>query len=171
MPTLDEVYAKFGEVSEAAQLLETDLGSSLLFLGAVDEGLISPELKVDGKRATDLMHRIDRQTLGQLIRNNRRLSDAFEPIEGLLANALDERNRLSHSFYRQHNLRRNSEGGRAIMMADLKAMHEIIIAAWKAVALLGGTDLDALVEQMNKSREGTSSDTVVDPDRVDHLPI
>jgi hypothetical protein len=41
MPTLDELYAKFGQVSEAAQLLETDLGTMLLFLEAVDEGMIS----------------------------------------------------------------------------------------------------------------------------------
>ena len=27
MPTLDDVYRKFGEASEAAQLLETELGT------------------------------------------------------------------------------------------------------------------------------------------------
>ena len=30
MPTLDEVYRKFGEASEAAQLVETDLGNLFL---------------------------------------------------------------------------------------------------------------------------------------------
>jgi hypothetical protein len=44
MPTLDDVYRKFGEVSEAAQLVETELGSMLLFFGAVDEGLWSSKL-------------------------------------------------------------------------------------------------------------------------------
>ena len=35
MPTLDDVYRKFGEASEAAQLLETELGTMLLTVGAV----------------------------------------------------------------------------------------------------------------------------------------
>jgi hypothetical protein len=30
MPTLNEVYRKFGEVAEAAQLLETELGNMLI---------------------------------------------------------------------------------------------------------------------------------------------
>ena len=32
MPNLDDVYRKFGETSEAAQLLETELGNILLFV-------------------------------------------------------------------------------------------------------------------------------------------
>jgi hypothetical protein len=40
MPTLDDVYRKFGEVLNAAQIVETDLGTMLLFFGVVDEGLI-----------------------------------------------------------------------------------------------------------------------------------
>ena len=36
MPTLDDVYRKFGEASEAAQLLETELGTLLLVAGIVD---------------------------------------------------------------------------------------------------------------------------------------
>jgi hypothetical protein len=71
MPTLDDVYRKFGEAAEAAQLLETDLGTMLLFFGVVDEGLISPALEVDSKGAADLLRRINRQTLGQLLRNSK----------------------------------------------------------------------------------------------------
>jgi hypothetical protein len=53
MPTLDDVYRKFGEVSEAAQLLETELGTALLFFGVASEGLISPTFEVDSKRAAE----------------------------------------------------------------------------------------------------------------------
>jgi len=153
MPTLDDVYRKFGEVSEAAQLLETDFGTVMMFLGAVDHGLISPELKVDSQSAAKLMDRINRQTLGQLIRSTQQLTDAFGPIEVLLAAALDERNRLAHSFYRQHNLRKFSDGGRAMMMNDLESMHEVLLAAWKAVNLIQGIDLEVLAKQMDEAAE------------------
>ena len=94
MPTLDDVYCKFGEVSEAAQLVETELGTVLLFFGVVDEGLITPTLEVDGERATELLGRINRQTLGQLLKNTKRHTDALNQLEPLLSAALDERNRL-----------------------------------------------------------------------------
>jgi hypothetical protein len=42
MPTLDDIYRKFGEVSEAAQLVETELGTMLLFFDVVGEGNCSP---------------------------------------------------------------------------------------------------------------------------------
>jgi hypothetical protein len=146
MPTLDEVYRKFGEVSEAAQLVETDLGTMLLFFGAVHEGIITPDLEVDGKRATELLERIDRQTLGQLIKNTKRHTEALAQLEPLLSTALEERNRLSHHFYRQHNFRRNSEEGRSLMLDDLESIHTTLIKALKALSLLSGIDLDALVD-------------------------
>jgi len=146
VPTLDDVYRKFGEVSEAAQLVETELGTVLLFFGAVDAGLITPTLEVDGKGATELMERINRQTLGQLIRNAKRHTEALDKLEPLLSTALEERNRLSHHFYRQHNFRRNSDEGRSLMLDDLESIHTTLNNAFKALSLLSGIDLDALVE-------------------------
>lgn len=168
MPSMDDVYRKFGEVSEAAQLLETDLGTAMLFLGAVEEGLIDPSLAVDREGARHLMTRIERQTLGQLIRSTRQLCEAFEPLEALLANALEERNRLAHSFYLEHNVRNQSDAGRAIMLVDLETMHGTILKAWKAVNLVLGTDIDAVVRRAEDERcdNGQSHDTP-----VQHLPI
>ena len=40
VPTLDDVYRKFGETSEMAQLLETELGNQLFIIEAVDAGLL-----------------------------------------------------------------------------------------------------------------------------------
>ena len=171
MPTLDDVYRKFGEVAEAGQLLETDLGTALLFLGAVEDGTITPALEVDSERASALLRRINRQTLGSLVNNCKRLSNEIRQLEPLLLDALDERNRLAHSFYRQHNLRRNSEGGRAIMLRDLESMHETIIAAYKALNRLMGVDLDALVKQM-KTGEAQVADAKDSGDGpTTHLPI
>jgi hypothetical protein len=141
MPTLDDVYRKFGEAAEAAQLLETELGNVLLFFGAFEEDLMS---EMNPTRAAELVGEIDASTLGRLlsrVRTKTRLRDELEP---LLTEALERRNRLSHSFYRQHNFRRNSDDGRGIMLSDLECIHESLIKAYKGVMLLSGIDLDSI---------------------------
>jgi len=142
MPSLDDVYRKFGEASEAAQLLETELGTMLLMIGAIEADLIE---NPDSERATEIYRRINRHTLGQLIKNLGRAADSVAHLEALLSRALAVRNRLSHSFYLRHNFRRNSEEGRAIMMDDLDSMHSKLLEAYKAVMLLSGVDLDRVV--------------------------
>jgi hypothetical protein len=170
MPTIDDIYRKFEEVSEAAQLVETELGTVLLFYGVAYEGLITPTLEVDGKRATELLGQINRQTLGQLIKNTKRHTDALDQLEPLLSAALDERNRLSHHFYRQHNLRKNTDAGRSLMLDDLESINNTLITAYKALSLLSGIDLDALTEELAKaSDDGKFS--AVDQSLVFHLPI
>ena len=171
MPTLDDIYRKFGEVSEAAQVVETDLGTMLLFFGVVDEGLMTPTLEVDSEGAIALLQRINRQTFGQLLRNAKRHTDALDQLEPLLSKALDERNRLAHCFYRQHNFRKNTEAGRAIMMKDLDEIHATLLEAMKALSLLDGIDLEALTDQINKVRENTDDTPSVDENSVFHLPI
>lgn len=139
MSTLDDVYCKFGFASEAAQLLETELGNMLLMAGATDAGLIE---NPDPTRAGELLKFINKQTLGQLLKSLNRSADSLAELDALLARALSERNRLSHSFYRQHNFRRNSEEGRAAMMKDLESIHDTLLVAYKAVMRLSGVDLD-----------------------------
>jgi hypothetical protein len=141
---LDDVYKKFGMVSEAAQLLETELGTLLFDFGIVEEGLLIPTSEAHRERAAELLDGINRQTLGQLIRNNKRRTYALDRLEPLIGSALEERNRLAHHFYRQHNLRRNSDGGRSIMLDDLDSIHDVLL---KAVMLLSGIDLDVLVKE------------------------
>jgi hypothetical protein len=142
MPTLDDVYRKFGETAEAAQLLETELGSMLPLVRGVENDLI---IEPNPNLACDLYGKINRLTLGQLLRNLNNTVLSLDALGALLTNALEERNRLFHSFYRQHNFRRNSDEGRAIMLKDLESMHFSLIEAYKAVMLLSGVDLDALV--------------------------
>lgn len=139
MPTLEDVYQKFGFAAEAAQLLETELGSMLLMVGAVDANLINSS---DPVRARELLGFVNKQTLGQLLRSLHRSTDSMEALESQLSEALAQRNRLFHSFYRQHNFRRNSDAGRLLMFQDLESIHNTILGAYKAVMLLAGVDLD-----------------------------
>ncbi|MCY4058876.1 MAG: hypothetical protein OXG44_12820 [Gammaproteobacteria bacterium] len=144
IPTLDDVYRKFGEVAEAAQLLETDLGTLLFEQEAINAGLV---YDYDQAKATTIYDRVDGKTLGQLIRD---LPNAVEiPFElGVrLDFALDARNELVHSFFLRHNYRRNSAEGRDIMLRELDSLHETILDAFKAVSLLTGVDLERLVAE------------------------
>ncbi len=169
MPTRDDVYRKFGKVSEAAQLIEAELGTMLLFFGAVDEELITPLLEIDGKRAAELLARINRQTLGQLIKNTKHYTDMLDQLEPILSKALAERNRLTHHFYRQHNLRISTDAGRAFMLNDLETIHNTLIDVYKLLNLLSGTDLDALLE---RAKANDSGDAVArDETQIFHLPI
>ena len=140
--TLDDVYRKFGETSEAAQLLETELGNILIKIGAAESNLFN---EPNSEQAFALFKKINRQTLGHLLKNVGSSTESVSHIETLLSRALEERNRLSHSFYRLHNFRKNSDEGRKLMLIDLDSIHDTLLKAYKAVMLLSGIDLDALV--------------------------
>lgn len=143
MPTLDDVYRNFGRAAEAAQLLETQLGTNLLLIRGAENGLFTtPNVEV----AADLYGSINRHTLGQLLKGLNKTPQSLEALEPLLTEALHERNRLFHSFYRQHNFRRNSDEGRALMLTDIESVHDKLLRAYKAVMPLCGVDLDALVD-------------------------
>src|SRR5215469_3698476 len=141
MPNLDDVYRKFGEAAEAAQLLETELGNMLLAARCMDEGLLENKNQA---RASDILSAINRHTLGQLLKSLNNHTQSLDALEALLVKARDERNRLSHSFYREHNFRRNSDEGRALMLEDLEGIHSALLEAYKSVLDLSGVDLEAL---------------------------
>ena len=136
---LQRVYQKFGEVAEAAQLLETELGTLLLIRDASDADLFASQ---DPEHAAKILGRINRSTLGRIIRDIGRSDTEIDRLEQELNNALQVRNRLFHSFYRDHNFRRNSSEGCALMMSDLEESHDILLSAYKSVMLLSGVDLD-----------------------------
>ena len=145
MPTLLDVYAKFGEAAEAAQLLETELGNLLLSEAIGMHGFRKTQNKALARK---LIGEIDRKTLGQLIQALKKSNQPDEALQELLTVALSERNRLNHSFYREHNLRRNSEQGRLLMVADLQVIHVHILAAYVAVLPLARVEIseDALLK-------------------------
>ena len=144
MPTLDDLYRKFGEAFEAAQLLETELGTLLLDHRCIDAGLLEYP---DPDRAAAIYKQINEQTLGRLIGSLRAVGHSVVDLEQLLSDALASRNRLAHSFYLQHNFRRNSDDGRGLMLRDLEAIHEHLLEAYKAVLLLSEVDLENLVAE------------------------
>jgi len=139
MPTLNDVYTKFGETAEAAQLLETQVGN-LLIEAAIDTD--GENLRSSQAVAKALFEDVDRKTLGQLIQSLRKTKKIPDDLGENLARALSERNRLNHSFYRQHDLRRNSDEGREIMINDLVQIHQCILETYVAIFRLSGIDIE-----------------------------
>ena len=56
------------------------------------------------------------------------------------------------------------------MMNDLESMHEVLLAAWKAVNLIQGIDLDAVVKQMDEAEKSNGGPGEVDSP-IRHLKI
>jgi hypothetical protein len=178
MPTVDDVYRKFGEVSEAAQLLETNLVLIFVMFGVVEESLKTPDVKEGSAEETDLhvriddlMCRINSQTLGRLMKKiTKRHTKALDQLQPFLFTALKERNRLNHSFYRRHSFRKLSDAGRATMMKELESIHQTLIEAVKALSLHSGIDFDTLYEQAKILGERIDSADEAD-DAPSHEPI
>jgi hypothetical protein len=123
------VYRKFGHAAEAAQLLEAALGRLLAAHGATSAaGLEHPA--------------VNREALGQMLKSMKIPAASIAKLETLLAQALTQNDRLTHSFYREHNFRINSDDGRATMMRDLESIHNTLLDAFKEVLRLTGIDLD-----------------------------
>ena len=141
MPDLDDVYRKFGEVSEAAQLLETELGNILLIIKADESDWSFAERQ---EEAREIYRRINKSTLGQPLKKIYQKNPSVEHVTDLFAGALSERNRLSYSFFSQHNFRRNSSEGCGMMIKDLESIHEILLKAYKVALAISGIDLDSL---------------------------
>lgn len=127
MVTRNEVYAKFGLAAEAAQLLETELGSILLALeGEKRRWRVSP----NPDEAAAFYEKLDKKTLGQIlsaVKSHTKLADDLEAEfqRGLLA-----RNRLNHGFFQRHNFAIFEDEGRGAMTAELEDLHQELFTAY-----------------------------------------
>ena len=151
MTTLDDVYRKFGETAEAAQLLETELGNIALWEEGARNQLLEGK---DPDKAEDLLLKINKQTLGTLLRNLGKSTNDLDPLAEQLELALAARNRLMHGFYERHNFRRNSSEGCDLMLADLEELHGEILGAYVSLLKLHGfdpetADIPAPTEHLN----------------------
>jgi hypothetical protein len=128
MATREDVYAKFGIAAEAAQLLETALGTVLLGLQASKQGWhLSPK----PEEAWAFLDRVEKSTLGSLL-HGVRVHATFEgDLPDVFFAALKTRNRLMHGFYERHATNIQTDEGRDEMLADLEEMHTKLFNAWQ----------------------------------------
>jgi hypothetical protein len=93
------------------------------------------------ERAAVLLGEVNRKTLGGLLRSPGLSTLTAAGVVNLFAEALKERNRLNHGFYRERNFRRNFPAGRAVMFEDLERIHGALLEAYRAAMLLSGADI------------------------------
>ncbi len=144
-----ELYMKFGIAAEAAQLFETELGTLLLGLRALENDWhISP----DGAAAREVLDSIDRSTLGRLLNDLRRHLRLDGGLEDLFSSGLKARNQLMHGFFERHNFKIQTQEGRAEMVADLDDLHGELFRAWRSAGKLA-TIIAEMVRQRGRGGE------------------
>ena len=95
MATLDEVYQKFDEAAEAAQLLETEIGNMLMLTSCLDEGLLENQSPA---RAAEIRESINRHTLGQLLKCLNCRTQSLDALDTISMAALS----APHSAYSEY---------------------------------------------------------------------
>jgi hypothetical protein len=148
MATRDEVYAKFGLTAEAAQLFETELGTILLAREGEERGW---HLQADPEKAAEFYEKLNRKTLGQLLRWLREYLDLDEKVAASFELALEARNRLNHGFFERHNFGIFADPGRDAMMAELETMHSQLTEAYE-IAQPAAIQLVARIQKATTSR-------------------
>lgn len=128
MASRDEVYLKFGITAEAAQLLETSLGTLLLALEGLHKGWF---MQPQPAEAWIALERVEKSTLGTLFKEVQQLVNFEGDLPAFFASALKTRNRLFHGFYERHNFKIQTDEGRDEMIADLEEMHTELFTAWQ----------------------------------------
>lgn len=131
MATVEEVYHDAGRALEAACLLETELGTCLLVLDALETGSFA---KADADAYLRLREAIDSNTLGQSIRAIKRKLSITEDIDSVFLDALEARNFLAHRFFLHHGMNIHDPGGRDQMVAHIDKLRDAI---WPAYTIAG----------------------------------
>lgn len=114
-----ELYAEFGIAAEKAQVLEVAAGNV---------GLMFVSLFLNGDQISDeqreqfrfLVDDVNRKTLGALLRIVKSLGTFDESILDAVDEALEQRNYLTHHFFRHQNFAILSEAGRKIMIKEVR---------------------------------------------------
>jgi hypothetical protein len=125
-------YCKFGQTAEAAQLLESTIVTCLLGIGGLENNWHN---KPDPLAARQALETLEEKTLGPLIREIQKYVDFECDFPDLLRTALKTRNRLVHGWFESHNLKIQTNDGRAAMLDDLEAMHSELFQAWQVMQL------------------------------------
>lgn len=138
----ETVYEQFGRAAQTAQLLETDIGTALLALDALEtKSYFNPSADAYLR----LRSEIDGQTLGRSMRRIRERLALNEDIESQFAHALEIRNTLIHRFYVKHGLAFLEPEGRDTMLAQLKDISAALDRAHFSAQNIAGLLVNAVL--------------------------
>ncbi|HUA68338.1 MAG TPA: hypothetical protein VMA13_07295, partial [Candidatus Saccharimonadales bacterium] len=96
--------------------------------------------------ATQALQEINESTLGRVLQRVKEKSQVSAELETALREGLKIRNRLFHSFYRDHDMRIQTDEGRDLMMADLEDMHQKLFHAYQLAGAMSSLALRIVLE-------------------------
>ena len=131
MASRETVYQCFGRAAELAQLLEMEVGTSLLALDALESKRF---LAIDPDAYLRLRTAIESQTLGQALRRMREKLQLIDDLELVLVEALRFRLRLAHRFFPEHGLSMLTEDGRLKMVSELMEICDTLQRAYSVAS-------------------------------------
>ena len=125
-----EVYARFGLAFYYAQVLEHGIVNALVLLDLVPKRHHVARTVAEWEEMFDtfMSERFER-TMGGLLRDLRAVAAVPDDLEALLRDALTRRNRLAHSFFRDHAERFMTESGRNRMIVEVDECRDIFVTA------------------------------------------
>ena len=127
MATRDELYVEVGRALELAQLFETELGTALLALDALEtKSYLNPQADAYLR----LRNSIESQMLGRSLKQIKGKLELNEDLETLFQAALDSRNTLAHHFFPKHGLKIIEAEGRDKMIARAREIQSKLQRAY-----------------------------------------
>lgn len=127
MTSREDVYHDAGKALELAQLLETEIGTALLALDALEKKSF---IRQDADAYRRLLDAIDKQTLGRSLDKIRKQLNLTENLEVLFTEALDARNFLAHRFFPHHGLAILESGGCTAMALHIQDLRSKLLPAY-----------------------------------------
>lgn len=120
------VYAHFGLAMYFAQVLEHGLANAMMSAQLLPQRAGRPVKKKEWEAEFDaFMNEQYQQTLGRLIRALKNSTSVPSSLEGLLAEALERRNYLTHHYFRERAEAFMSWKGREQMIEELQGAQEL----------------------------------------------
>lgn len=132
-----QVYTKYGQIAEKAQVLETEVGNVVLAFFALFVG--TKDLSEEKKGFySHLLKEVNRQTLGRLLSHIKTIVEFDAKTFEIVDTALEKRNYFTHHFFRTHNFAIYSEAGRSELLRELTAIGEHFDLAHTCLSAITG---------------------------------
>lgn len=127
---IKEVYARFGLAVYYAQVLEHGLANALLILDLIpNRRHLAISREQWGADVDAFMDQNFAATMGRLVRELRRVTDVPPDVEAQLKKALEDRNWLVHSYFRDRSDEFMSYRGRERMLQEIDEFRNRLVAA------------------------------------------
>lgn len=149
MASREQVYEDAGRLLELANLLETELGTALIALDALDTGSF---LNPDADAYTRLVTAIDGRTLGASLRAIKKRLSITGDLEALFDDALEARNFMAHRLFPHYGLTLLDDGGRDNMVEHMDRLHKTIWRAYTAAQNMAAQLVSAVMLLANKGK-------------------